>query len=96
MANPMTSSAFGDLLDPRFQSIFWNKYQDRPDMIPRLYNQPTTNGRNTMTWTQVGAIEDFSEFSGTISYGSMNQGYDTTLTPVEFANGVQVERKLFD
>ena len=96
MANPMISSNFGDILDPRFQSVFWNKYSDRPDMIPTLYNQPSTNGRNNMTWTQVGAVEDFNEFSGSVDYSSMNQGFDTTLTPVEFTRGIQIERKLFD
>lgn len=96
MANPQVSANFGDILDPLFQSIFHEVYTERPDMIPTLYNTEPTNGRETMKWTQVGAIENFKTFSGTVDYGSMNQGFDTTATPVEFANGVQVERKLFD
>ncbi len=96
MPNPQTSSAFGDLLDPRFQGIFHEVFQDRPDMLPEVYNFVATNGRNDMRWSQVGAVEDFEAFSGTVDYSSMNQGYDTTATPVEYARGVQVERKLFD
>lgn len=96
MAVPHTSDNFGDLLDPRFQSIFWEVYQERPDMVPELYNMVPTNNRNNMMWTQVGTVEDFVEFTGTVDYTSLNQGFDTTAIPVEFARGVQVERKLYD
>jgi hypothetical protein len=95
MPNPMTSAAFGDLLDPRFQSIFHEVYTERPDMLPLVYNFVPTNGRNDMRWSQVGAVEDWPEFTGSVDYSNMNQGYDTTATPVEFASGIQVERKLF-
>jgi phage major head subunit gpT-like protein len=92
----MISDSFGDLLDPRFQSIFHEEYTDVPDMLPEVYNFVPTNGRNNMMWSQVGAVEDFVEFTGTVDYSSMNQGFDTTALPVEFARGIQVERKLFD
>lgn len=96
MAVPHISENFGDLLDPRFQRIFSDKYNEHPDMVPMLYTMTPTNGRNNMMWSDVGAVEDFTEFSGTVSYSSRNQGYDTTATPVEFVGGVQVARKLFD
>lgn len=96
MPVPHSSGAFGDLLDPRFQEIFYNEYEQLPDMLPNLYSFPPTNGRNNMTWSQVGTLPDFQEFTGTIQYSSQSQGYDTTSTPIEFTNGVQVERKLYD
>lgn len=96
MPVPHSSGAFGDLLDIRFQEIFYDEYQQLPDMLPNLYSFPPTNGRNNMTWSQVGTLPDFQEFTGNIQYSSQSQGYDTTSTPLEFANGVQVERKLFD
>ena len=49
-----------------------------------------TNGRNNMTWSNVGTLTDWEEFTGTIPYSSINQGYDVTMTPVEFAKGMQV------
>jgi hypothetical protein len=49
-----------------------------------------------MTWSQVGTLGDFTEFTGTVGYQSQSLGYNTTMTPVEFTNGIQVERKLFD
>lgn len=93
---PATSEQFGDLLDPRFQRIFNDKYNQLPDFIPLMYNNVGTNGRNNMTWSEVGAFADFSEFSGQVSYDSPVQGFDTTSTPIEFTSGFQVERKLFD
>lgn len=92
----MISDNFGDLLDPRFQRIFEDKYKEHPDMVPELYTMVPTNGRNNMMWSDVGAVEDFIPFTGTVDYSQRFQGYDTTATPVEFARGIQVERKLFD
>jgi hypothetical protein len=94
--NPATSESFGDLLDPRFQMIFHGEYDELPDMVSRLYTIPPTNGREDMRWSEVGDFGDFSEFDGSVDYDSLSQGYDTTATPIEFASGFQVRRKLFD
>lgn len=96
MAVPHTSGAFGDLLDPRFQKIFYDQYSELPDMLPEVYNFEPDNGRADIRWSEVGAYGDFSEFTGSVDYQSVSQGYDTTATHVEFASGMQVERKLFD
>lgn len=96
MPTPAQSSAFGDLLDPRFKKIFHEEYPQLDDMLPELYNFEPTNGRNNMTWSQVGAFQNWGQFTGSVDYDDLSQGYDTTLTPREFASGFQVERKLFD
>ena len=96
MATPHTSGQFGDLLDPRFQQIFSDQYSQLPDMIPTLFGMAPNNGRNDIRWSDVGAYGDFEEFLGTVVYDSQSQGYDVVSTPVEFASGMQVERKLFD
>ena len=96
MASPHVSGAFGDLLDPRFQKIFFESYAQLESMLPRLYTMVGTNGRNDMRWSQVGTLPDWSTFTGTVDYSSSAQGFDTTATPLEFTSGVQVERKLFD
>jgi len=93
---PHVSVNFGDLLDPRFQKIFTEQYAALPDMLPMLYNFEPTNGRNNMMWSSVGTVPDFEEFTGIVSYNAQNQGFDITSTPIEFTNGIQVERKLFD
>ncbi len=96
MTVPHVSGNFGDLLDPRFQKIFSEQYKALPDMLPLLYNFEPDNGRNNMLWSSVGTVQDFEQFTGSVSYNSQNQGFDVTATHVEFTNGIQVERPLFD
>jgi phage major head subunit gpT-like protein len=96
MPVPSVSTNFGDLLDPRFQRIFDEEYKRDPDMLSELFTFEPNNGRNDMTWSSVGTIPDFSEFTGNVSYSAQNQGYNVTATYVEFTNGIQVERKLYD
>jgi len=96
MPVPHISTNFGDLLDPRFQKIFSEQYSELPDMLPSLFNFEPDNGRNNMMWSSVGTVPDFAQFTGTVGYNSQNQGFDVTATHVEFTNGIQVERPLFD
>lgn len=96
MPNPHVSTAFGDLLDPRFQKIFYERYKALPTMLPEFYDFVGTNGRADLRYSQVGTLGDWTAFSGTVDYGSSSQGYDTIITPLEFTKGIQIERKLFD
>lgn len=96
MAVPHTTGAFGDLLDVRFQKVFDDNFPQQNDMLPELFNFPSDNGRIDMRFSQVSGYGDIPEFSGAVTYQSAAQGYDTTITPVEFASGIQVERRLFD
>ena len=96
MPTPHSSENFADLLDPRFQKIFHEEKPQIPSMIGQIFTTVPTNGRNNMTWSEVGTLPDIEEFTGTVGYSSSNQGYDVTMTPVEFAGGFQVRRKLFD
>jgi hypothetical protein len=96
MAVPHQSVAFGDLLDSEFQEIFDDEYNQLRSKREDLYGVVPTNGRETIKWSGVGTLQDFEQFAGSIAYQSQNQGYDTTATALEFASGIQVERKLFD
>ena len=96
MTIPVTSESFGDLLDPRFQQIFNDELEQLDDMLASLYDMPPDNGRNEVKYSGVGAFGDFNEFTGTVTYDDVAQGYDSTATHIEFASGFQVQRKLFD
>lgn len=96
MPTPHLSQNFGDLLDPRFQKIFHEEKPQIPSMIGTIFTMVPTNGRNNMTWSEVGTLPDIEEFTGNVTYSSSSQGYDVTMTPVEFAGGFQVSRKLYD
>ncbi|KKL06952.1 hypothetical protein LCGC14_2590910, partial [marine sediment metagenome] len=96
MPVPHTTGAFGDLLDIRFQKIFDDNFPQLNDMLPELFAFEPNNGRIDMRFSQVSGYGDIPKFNGTVTYQSAAQGYDTTLTPLEFASGIQVERRLFD
>lgn len=96
MAVPHTTGQFGDLLDPRFQEIFDDNFPQLNDMLPEIYAFPPDNGRIDMRFSQVSGYGDIPQFSGSVTYQSAAQGFDTTITPLEFASGIQVERRLFD
>ena len=48
MAVPHLSTNFQDILDPRFQRILSEQFQDLPDMLPSLFTFAPDNGRDSM------------------------------------------------
>ena len=91
-----TSINHGDVLNPRFQEIFDDRLNQLDDMIPDLFSMAPHQGRDQIRWSDEGAIADFTEFTSSVDYDEKFQGYDKVATFVEFAKGIQVERKLFD
>ncbi len=92
----LVSTNFPDVLDIRFEKIFFEEYPQLESMLGELYTFVPTNGRADLRWSQEGTLPNFTEFSGTVTYQDFSEGYDTVNTPLEFANGFQIERKLFD
>lgn len=95
MPNPMMSGSFADLLDKRVTAIFNKRLEQLPDRASEFYGMETSQD-SFEKWSEIGAIGDFSEFTGTVTYQSQSQGYDTIVTHKEWANGFQIERKLYD
>jgi hypothetical protein len=93
---PHISENFGDLLDLRFHRIFDEELSQLPDMIPNMFNMEPQNGQDQMRFSDVGTLADFTPFDGTVAYQDQVQGYDSAAIYVEFTNGIQVRRKLFD
>jgi len=91
-----TSLLHPDVLNPRFQKIFDDRLKQLPDMIPDLFSMAEHQGRDTIRWSEEGAVEDFTAFTGSVDYDRRYQGYDVVATFAEFTRGIQVERKLFD
>lgn len=99
MSVPVTSGAFGDLLDPRFQKIFNDRYKQLPDMLSKFFSMPSATAAPTKAdyrTSSVGTLGDVPEFTGSVTYDDVSQGYDGVITPKEYATGFQIERKLFD
>lgn len=93
---PHISTNFADDLDPTLQ-VMWNSgYPTRPSMIPMIFNDEPNNGRNIMEFSQNGALPDWQLFEGETIEAEIAQGYKTTMTALEFAQGMSVQRKLED
>src|SRR3990167_7338371 len=95
MPSPMNAGGFGDLLDKRVTKLFNDTRKQLKDRIPEFYGMETSSD-SFERWSEVGALPDFSEFGGTVTYRSQSQGYDVTATHKEFVNGFQITRDLYD
>lgn len=95
MPVPHSSGNFGDLLDRRITKLFYDELEQLPDLVGTVFQIAKSNDAYEVS-SETGALDDFSEFTGTVSYGSQNQGYDVRMTPLEFTKGIQIERKLYD
>jgi len=92
---PAVAEHFGDLLTPGFRKIFEDQFNQIASMLPDLYNMQSSDKPEEKD-SAVGGFGDFNEFTGTIGYDDVYQQYDVTYTPVEFAKGFKVQRRLFD
>lgn len=86
---------FADVLDIRFQKIFDERFTQLPDRLADFYGMKTEK-QQVARFSSVGTMGDVPLFTGTITYDEIYQGYDTSITPLEFASGLQIERRLFD
>jgi phage major head subunit gpT-like protein len=84
-----------DILDKRFTRIYNDRFKAEPDRIAEFY-QTLTGTQQTERFSTVGTIGDLEAFSGMIGYGDVFQGYDVSVTPVQFAKGLQIERTLVE
>ncbi len=91
----LISENFADVLDPRFRRIFNEEYASVPDKLDRFY-QMVSGTLQTERWSSVGTYGVIPQFTGTVKYNTVAQGFDVAVTPVEFAAGIEIERRLFD
>lgn len=95
MASPMTSGAWSDLLDKRVTVLHNDRLKQLSDRVGDFYNMQSSSDSYERS-SEAGALPDFVEFGGTVTYQNQNQGYDVTYTHKEFVNGFQITRDLYD
>ena len=94
-----TAGNFPDVLDARFAKIHNDRYKQLPDMIARFFTivgpgqAPQKQDYRT---SSVGTFGDVPEFTGSVTFDDVYEGYDGTITPREYATGFQIQRRLFD
>ena len=91
----LQTTNFPDLLDPRFKEIVDIGFTQPDDRVAEFYGM---EGSNLLTerWSQIGGMPEMGTFTGTVTYNDVSQGYDTTATHVQFAQGFTVERLLWE
>lgn len=93
------ASNFPDALDARMADIFDGEYKQLPDMISKFFGKKgpgDTPQRQSYITSSIGAFGDVPTFNGSVTYDDVAEGYDGTITPLEYASGFQIQRKLFD
>lgn len=97
MPNPAIVTNFPDLteLTAKFTDIFNERFKDEGDLVPSFYKVVNNSAINTR-YSTLSGMGQLVEFTGSINYGDVAQGYDVTITPVQFARGFSIERLLAD
>lgn len=97
----MISDHWSNLIDPRVREAFFIGFggDDRkPSMLPRLFNMTSSQlaDEKVLPIGGLGSTGWNFEDSGRVQYSEMVKGYEETFTHVQFAKGMQIERKLID
>lgn len=96
---PATSTNWPDLLDPRFKQVFDEQYKQHPDAIAKLFKQESGDSfptKDTARFSEGGTFGDVEEFTGSLKYDDVYQGYDTTFTHKEYAKGFSIAKTLWE
>ena len=91
----MQAGNFGSLLEPGLREIFETTVNRPRPMLDMLYNVVTSD-KYQERYQGIGASGLVAPFTGVIKYETFDAGYETVLRNYELAQGLAVERRLFD
>lgn len=91
----LRTDQMADVLDPRFQKIWDDRFTNQPEMIGKFYSMKPSR-QFTERFSTLGTMGEVSQFNGQVQYDDVFQGYDVAVTPLEWAKGIQIQRRLFD
>jgi hypothetical protein len=91
-----SSERHPDLLDIEFEEVFDDEYQQLEDMRSMVFDMVPHNGRDTISYSDIGELGDFQQLEGGIAYDETYDGYETVATYLPWALGTQIERQLID
>lgn len=92
----MIPENFADLLTPVYRDISFNQYkrvEERESMLKELFNMQDSK-KSSEQLSSIGSFGDFEEFTGTVPYSDLNQGYDKEFTHTEYVAGLKTRRSL--
>ena len=90
-----TRGNFADELDPSIRAIFFDRYDQEPQVMPRVFNVLTTSkeSETDSATTAFGKLQQTSEL-GALDYEDPLKMYRTTYTPLKYTKGFKVSQEL--
>ncbi len=95
MGNPLTNKPFIRLLDNRMDNVFDGTYKALPLIKDQFFNV-VKSSKAWLEYMAIGDVPDPARFEGVVTYQSVSPGFTTKITPLEYAGGITVERRLLD
>jgi hypothetical protein len=92
---PLTAGNFADLLKPGLKRIF-DVGMSRPRPMMEMLFGVESSTRFEEQYQGMGSQGLVPPFDGTVPYADFDAGYRTDIRNYEFAQGIQVERRLVD
>jgi len=90
-----TRGNFADELDPSIRTIFFDRYDQEPQVMPQVFNVGTTTRESETDsgTTAFGKLQQTSEL-GALDYEDPLKMYRTTYTPLKYTKGFKVSQEL--
>lgn len=94
---PAIRGNFADELDPAIREIFFDRYDEEPQVLPQVFNILTTSkeSETDSATTAFGKLVQTSEL-GALDYEDPLKMYRTTYTPLKYTKGFKVSQELVE
>ncbi|RTL20762.1 MAG: hypothetical protein EKK55_17405 [Rhodocyclaceae bacterium] len=88
----ITTGNWQEALEPIAKKNFFAGFKEVPAERDMLFDVVKSD-KLTETYLELGDIGSMEEFTGSVPYDEVEQGYTMTITAREFAKGIQIQRK---
>lgn len=93
----VSSSNFGELLEPGLRKVFFETYDEVPEQFAQVFKVKDSKKAKEEDFHMAGVgLWEEKESMGPISYETIEPGLSATYIHKEYAKGIQVERKFVD
>ena len=88
----ITTGNWADALEPIAKKSFAGGYKEIPAERDMLFDVRKSD-KLTETYLEIGDVGLMNEFTGSVDYDDVSQGYKMTITAKEYAKGIKIQRK---
>ena len=88
---------FADELDPAVRTIFFDRYNEEPQIMPQVFEVLSTDKDQEIdsATTGFGKLQQTSEL-GSLDYEDPVKMFKTTYTPLKYTKGFKVSQELYE